>query len=206
MRVGVVGATGLVGTEMLRLLEERNFPVDELRAYASPRSEGRKLPFADGEVVVRGARATAASTASTSWSSTSTTRSRSSGRRGPRQPARASSTSRPRSAWTPTCPLVIAEVNPDDVRDMPKGIVVVPELHDDGPVTALAPLHRAAGIDRMVVSTYQSVSGAGQPGLHELDEQWTKVAGRSRRAAPRRARSTRRSSRARCGPSRSPAT
>ena len=51
VRVGVVGATGLVGTEMLRLLEERSFPVDELRVYASPRSEGRKLAFAGGEVV-----------------------------------------------------------------------------------------------------------------------------------------------------------
>src|SRR5439155_6606608 len=51
VRVGVVGATGLVGTEMLRLLDERNFPVDELRAYASPRSEGRALPFAGGEVI-----------------------------------------------------------------------------------------------------------------------------------------------------------
>ena len=49
MRVGVVGATGLVGTEMLLLLDQRNFPVDELRAYASPRSEGRALPFKDGE-------------------------------------------------------------------------------------------------------------------------------------------------------------
>ena len=51
VRVGLVGATGLVGTEMLRLLEERSFPVDELRVYASPRSEGRKLAFAGGEVV-----------------------------------------------------------------------------------------------------------------------------------------------------------
>ena len=67
MKVGLVGATGLVGTEMLRLLEERAFPVDELRAYASPRSEGRRLPFAGGEVDVRGACATAASTGSTSW-------------------------------------------------------------------------------------------------------------------------------------------
>ena len=53
MRVGIVGATGLVGTEMLRLLDERAFPVDELRAYASPRSEGRALPFKDGEVTCR---------------------------------------------------------------------------------------------------------------------------------------------------------
>ncbi|HXY94141.1 MAG TPA: aspartate-semialdehyde dehydrogenase, partial [Acidimicrobiia bacterium] len=50
VRVGVVGATGLVGTEMLRQLEQRSFPVSELRAYASPRSEGRKLPFNGGEV------------------------------------------------------------------------------------------------------------------------------------------------------------
>ena len=64
--VGVIGATGLVGTEMLRILEERAFPVGELRAYASPRSEGRKLPFAGGEVDVRGAARRAASTGSTS--------------------------------------------------------------------------------------------------------------------------------------------
>jgi aspartate-semialdehyde dehydrogenase len=50
VKVGVVGATGLVGTEMLQLLDQRDFPVDELRAYASPRSEGRALPFKDGEV------------------------------------------------------------------------------------------------------------------------------------------------------------
>ena len=81
----------------------------------------------------------------------------------------------------PDVPLVLADVNPDDVRDMPRGIVSSPNCTTTVPLLALAPLHRAAGIRRMVVSSYQSVSGAGQPGLHELDEQWTKGAGQSER-------------------------
>jgi aspartate-semialdehyde dehydrogenase len=76
-------------------------------------------------------------------------------------------------------PLVIAEVNPEDLRTMPTGIASCPNCTTMIPVTALAPLHRAARIDRMVVSTYQSVSGAGQAGVHELDAQWTKLSGRS---------------------------
>jgi aspartate-semialdehyde dehydrogenase len=78
-------------------------------------------------------------------------------------------------------PLVIAEVNPDDLRDMPRGIVSCPNCTTMIPLTALAPLHRAAGIERLVASTYQSVSGAGQPGLRELEEQWTKGAGQMER-------------------------
>src|SRR6202011_2417220 len=77
----------------------------------------------------------------------------------------------------PDVPLVVAEVNPTDVRPLPKGIVSCPNCTTMVLVTALAPLHRAAEIDRIVVSTYQSVSGAGQPGMHELAEQWTKGAG-----------------------------
>ena len=79
----------------------------------------------------------------------------------------------------PDVPLVIAEVNPEDLAHLPKGISSCPNCTTMIPVTALAPLHRAARIDRMVVSTYQSVSGAGQVGLHELDAQWTKLAGRT---------------------------
>jgi aspartate-semialdehyde dehydrogenase len=78
----------------------------------------------------------------------------------------------------PDVPLVVAEVNPEDMRNMPKGIASCPNCTTMIPVTALAPLHRAARIDRMVVSSYQSVSGAGQVGMHELDAQWTKLAGR----------------------------
>jgi aspartate-semialdehyde dehydrogenase len=79
----------------------------------------------------------------------------------------------------PDVPLVVAEVNPEDMQHMPKGIASCPNCTTMIPITALAPLHRAARIDRMVVSTYQSVSGAGQVGLHELDAQWTKLDGRS---------------------------
>jgi aspartate-semialdehyde dehydrogenase len=79
----------------------------------------------------------------------------------------------------PDIPLVIAEVNPGDLASLPKGIASCPNCTTMIPVTVLAPLHRAARIDRLVVSSYQSVSGAGQVGMHELDAQWTKLAGRA---------------------------
>jgi aspartate-semialdehyde dehydrogenase len=81
----------------------------------------------------------------------------------------------------PDVPLVVAEVNPDDMRTLPRGIASCPNCTTMVLVTALAPLHRAAVIDRMVVSTYQSVSGAGQVGIHELDGQWAKYDGQSER-------------------------
>jgi len=179
-RVGVIGATGLVGGEMLRVLEERAFPVDELRVFASLRSEGRKLPFAGGEVVcqvlhddcfdgldlvivdvddqlaLECAPAAAAAGAKVIDNSAA-------------------------FRMDPDVPLVVAEINPDDLRSMPKGIASCPNCTTMVLVVALAPLHRAAGIERMVVSTYQSVSGAGMIGLRELDEQWTKGAGQSER-------------------------
>ena len=79
----------------------------------------------------------------------------------------------------PDVPVVVTEVNPEDLAHLPKGIASCPNCTTMIPVTALAPLHRAARIDRMVVSTYQSVSGAGQAGLHELDAQWTKLSDRT---------------------------
>ncbi|HEX5585959.1 MAG TPA: aspartate-semialdehyde dehydrogenase [Acidimicrobiia bacterium] len=179
-RVGLVGATGLVGTEMLRLLEARAFPVDELRAFASPRSVGRKLPFAGGDVECRvlddgcfdGLDLVVIDVddpLALEWA--------------PRAVAAGARVVDKSAAFRmePDVPLVIAEVNPDDVRDMPRGIVSSPNCTTTVPLVALAPLHRAAGIRRMVVSSYQSVSGAGQPGVHELDEQWTKGAGQADR-------------------------
>jgi aspartate-semialdehyde dehydrogenase len=177
-RVGVIGATGLVGTEMLRILEERAFPVDELRAFASPRSEGRKLPFAGGEVVCELLRdgsfdgldfviVDVDDPLALEWA-----------------PAAAAAGAKviDNSAafrMDPEVPLVVAEINPEDLGSMPKGIASSPNCTTMVLVTGLAPLHRAAGLERMVVSTYQSVSGMGVAGLRELDEQWTKGAGQS---------------------------
>jgi aspartate-semialdehyde dehydrogenase len=179
-RVGVVGATGLVGTLMLELLESRSFPVGELRAYASPRSAGRMLPFGGGQVrceVLREGCFDALDFVvidvddplALEWAP---------------QAAAAGALVVDKSAafrMEPDVPLVIAEVNPEDLDDMPRGIVSSPNCTTTVPLVALAPLHRAAGIRRMVVSSYQSVSGAGQPGLHELDGQWTKGAGQAER-------------------------
>src|SRR5262249_42998808 len=178
--VGVVGATGLVGTEMLRLLESREFPVSELRVYASPRSEGRRLPFAGREVTCEVLRdgcfdglelvvIDVDDPLSLEWAP---------------QAAAAGARVVDKSAafrMDDDVPLVVAEVNPEDLRDMPRGIVSCPNCTTMIPITALAPLHRAAEIERMVVATYQSVSGAGMPGMHELDEQWTKGAGQAER-------------------------
>jgi len=173
----VVGATGLVGQEMLRILEERSFPVSRLRAYASARSEGRKLAFADGEVTCEvlgdgcfdGLDLVVVDVddpIALEWA--------------PRAAAAGATVVDNSAAFRmePDVPLVVAEVNPDDVHDAPRGIVSCPNCTTMVLVTALAPLHRAAGIERLVVSTYQSVSGAGQAGLDELATQWTKGAGR----------------------------
>jgi aspartate-semialdehyde dehydrogenase len=175
-RVGLVGATGLVGTEMRRIFEERAFPISELRVYASPRSEGRKLPFAGGEVACEVLRDgcfdgldlvvfDVDDPLSAEWAP---------------QAAAVGATVIDKSAafrMDPDVPLVVSEVNPEDVHAAPKGIISCPNCTTMVLVTALAPLHRAAGIRRMVVATYQAVSGAGQPGMHELAEQWVKGAG-----------------------------
>jgi aspartate-semialdehyde dehydrogenase len=177
VRLGVVGATGLVGGEMLRILEERAFPVLELRGFASARSEGRRLPFAGSEVVERLrpgcfdgldlVMVDVDDPLALEWVPEATAAG-----------ARVIDNS---AAYRmdPEVPLVVAEVNPDDLGDLPKGVASCPNCTTMVLVTAIAALHWAAGLRRMIVSTYQSVSGAGQAGLRELDEQWTKYAGRS---------------------------
>ena len=171
-----MGATGLVGAEMLAILEERAFPVEEMRAYASTRSEGRKLRFAGGEVTCEVLRdgsfdgldlviVDVDDPIAAEWA--------------PKAAAAGAIVIDNSAAFRmdPDVPLVVAEVNPDDMSDLPRGIASCPNCTTMVLVTALAPLHRAARIDRMVVSTYQSVSGAGHAGISELDAQWTKLAG-----------------------------
>src|SRR5206468_789496 len=139
-----------------------SFPRSELRAYASPRSEGRKLPFAGGEVTCEVLREgcfdgldlvviDVDEPLALEWA--------------PRAVAAGARVVDKSAAFRmeDDVPLVVAEVNPEDLRDMPRGIVSCPNCTTMVPLTALAPLHRAAGIERMVVATYQSVSGAGMP-------------------------------------------
>ena len=201
-----MGATGLVGTEMLRILEERAFPVGELRAYASARSLGP-------QAAVRGRRGRRARCCApgcfdgldlvivdvddplaAEWAP---------------QAAAAGARVVDNSAafrMDPDVPLVIAEVNPDDLRSLPEGHRVVPELHDDDPrhrARAVAPrrAHRPHGRVDVPVGV-----GRG-PGRDARARRAVDEARRPRATScAARARSTRRSSRARCGPSRSPAT
>ncbi len=185
VNVGVIGATGLVGQEMLRILEERAFPVDGMRVYASARSEGRRLPFAGREVTCEVLKpgcfdgldlviVDVDDPLALEWAPVA---------------AAAGAKVVDNSAafrMDPDVPLVVAEVNPEDLRDLPKGIASCPNCTTMVLATAVAPLHRAAGIDRMVVSTYQSVSGAGILGIEELEGQWAKLDGATeqlRRAA-----------------------
>ncbi len=183
--VGVIGATGLVGQEMLRILEERRFPVGTLRTYASPRSEGRRLPFAGSEVVCEVLRdgcfdgldlviVDVDDPLALEWA--------------PRAAAAGARVVDNSAAFRmdPDVPLVVAEVNPEDLAELPRGIASCPNCTTMVLVAALAPLRRVVDITRLVVSTYQSVSGAGAAGITELETQWTKLTGQTeslRRAA-----------------------
>jgi aspartate-semialdehyde dehydrogenase len=179
MRVGVVGATGQVGTVMRQILAERRFPVDEMRYFASARSAGRQLPWGDDEVVVEDAATADYSGLDVALFSAGKTTSK---ELGPRVAAAGVAVVDNSSAWRmdPDVPLVVSEVNPDALDHMPRGIVANPNCTTMAAMPVLAALHRAAGLRRLVISTYQAVSGDGLAGAAELDEQVRKVADQAR--------------------------
>ena len=166
--VAVVGATGAVGREMLNTLAGRNFPASRVVALASARSAGRKVPFGeDGEEL------TVQELSSDSFKgvdlalfsaggSTSQTFA-------PHAVASGCVVVDNSSAWRmdERCPLVVPEVNPHALEEH-NGIIANPNCSTIQMVVALKPLHDAAGIRRVVVSTYQAVSGTGQKGINEL--------------------------------------
>jgi aspartate-semialdehyde dehydrogenase len=168
-RVGVLGATGAVGSTILEVLAERDFPVAELVPFASERSQGRRLPFAGDEVecvaldegriddldlVI----SSAGGTISAEWA--------------PRLVAAGAVVVDNTSYWRmhEEVPLVVAEVNPDAAAGH-RGLVANPNCSTMQMVVALKPILDAAGIERLVISTYQSVSGTGQRAIDELREQ-----------------------------------
>jgi aspartate-semialdehyde dehydrogenase len=175
MRVGLFGATGQVGGVMLSILGERDFPVDELRCFASARSAGRTLTWKGGEVTVEDAEAASYDGLDIALFSAGATASRA---LAPRVAAAGATVIDNSSAWRmdPEVPLVVPEVNAHALDSIPKGIVANPNCTTMVAMPVLKPLDRAAGLEAIVVSTYQAVSGGGLAGVAELDEQVQKVA------------------------------
>jgi aspartate-semialdehyde dehydrogenase len=169
VKVAVVGATGAVGTRILQVLAERSFPADEVRPLASARSAGKSVAFGDGELTVQElnedtiqgidlALFSAGGSISEEWA--------------PKFVAAGAVVVDNSSCWrmNEDVPLVVAEVNPGDIESH-KGIIANPNCSTMQMVVALKPIDDAAGIERLVISTYQSVSGTGQKAVEELIDQ-----------------------------------
>jgi aspartate-semialdehyde dehydrogenase len=173
LKVAVVGATGAVGTEMLRILESRAFPVDDLLPLASARSAGRTISFRGRDVSVR-----ALSTDSFSGVDLSLSAAGASVAKGFVREAAATGTvcidKSSAFRMEPDVPLVVPEVNPEALEGSPR-IIAVPNCTTIVAMMALAPLHRAAGLRSLVLSSYQAVSGAGRDGTRELADQIEKL-------------------------------
>ena len=166
-KIAVIGATGNVGREMLKTLAQRQFPISELVALASTSSVGREVSFGDHVLKIKAldyydfkgtdiALMSAGGTIAKEWA--------------PKIAAQGCLVIDNSSAWRMDrqVPLVVPEVNPDALNDIPKGIIANPNCSTAQLVVALKPLHDLFKIKRVVVSTYQSVSGAGKEGMDEL--------------------------------------
>ena len=173
--VAVVGATGAVGQMMLSVLAERRFPVGEIVALASAKSAGKRVLCGDRELFVRDlatfdpkgidiALFSAGGSISKEYA--------------PKFAAAGAVVIDNSSAfrYDSDIPLVVSEVNPQEAANRPRGIIANPNCSTMQMVVALAPIHRAVGIERINVATYQSVSGTGQKGIDELGRQHTALA------------------------------
>lgn len=170
LRVGVVGATGQVGAVMRRLLEERDFPVAEIRYFASARSAGTTLPWRGRDVVVEDAETADPTGLDIALFSAGGATSKA---QGPRFAAAGVTVVDNSSAWRmdPDVPLVVSEVNPGALDEIRKGIVANPNCTTMAAMPVLRVLHEEAGLRRLIISTYQAVSGSGLAGARELDDQ-----------------------------------
>jgi aspartate-semialdehyde dehydrogenase len=173
LKVAVVGATGAVGTEMLRILEAREFPVDELVPMASARSAGRTISFRGQDVTLRELSLETLRDVDLSLSAAGA----SVARGFVREAAAVGTVCVDKSSafrMEPDVPLVVPEVNPEALEGSPR-IIAVPNCTTIVAMMALAPLHRAAGLRSLVLSSYQAVSGAGRDGIRELADQIEKL-------------------------------
>ena len=169
-KVAVVGATGAVGETMLSILAERNFPVGELVALASERSAGGKVEFGDEDLVVQDLATFDPSGVDIALFSAGGGISK---EFAPKFAAAGAVVIDNSSAFRyyADIPLVVSEVNPEQVQNRPRGIIANPNCSTMQMLVALAPIHRKYGIERINVATYQSVSGAGRSALEELGRQ-----------------------------------
>ncbi len=170
MKLVVVGATGAVGTEILRILEQRSFPLNDIVAVASARSAGRRLSFGGDHIEVVALEDAAFEAAdlclfdvpdelAKEWA--------------PRAAAAGGVVVDNSGAWRmdDSVPLVVPEINPQAAADRPQGIIASPNCTTLAMVVPLAPLHDRAGLERLIVASYQATSGAGKGGVDELWDQ-----------------------------------
>jgi aspartate-semialdehyde dehydrogenase len=175
MRIVLVGATGAVGTEVRRILEQRGHTDHEIVPVASPRSAGRKLDFAGRTLEVQALAAEVfrdgdlaifdvPDEVSREWA--------------PIAAERGATIVDKSAAWRmhDQVPLVVPEVNPDAVHDRPLGIIASPNCTTLAMVVPIAALHRVAGLNRLVLASYQAASGSGKPGIDELWDQTEVIA------------------------------
>ena len=167
LRVGVVGATGQVGKVMRRLLDERDFPLSEIRFFATARSAGTTLPFRGADIVVEDIETADPTGLDIALFSAGATGSRA---HAPRFAAAGALVIDNSSAWRmdPEVPLVVSEVNPHAIGEAVKGIVANPNCTTMAAMPVLKVLDTEAGLERLIVSTYQAVSGSGLKGADEL--------------------------------------
>jgi len=170
LHVAVVGATGQVGAVMRRLLEEREFPIERIRYMASARSAGTTLPWLGEEIVIEDAETADLTGIDIALFSAGGSTSKV---LAPKFAAAGAVVIDNSSAWRmdPDVPLVVSEVNPQAIKEMRKGIIANPNCTTMAAMPVLQPLHAAAGLRRLVVSTYQAVSGSGLAGVEELASQ-----------------------------------
>jgi aspartate-semialdehyde dehydrogenase len=170
LTVAVVGATGQVGGVMRALLAESALPIERVRYFASARSAGTTLPWRDSQVIVEDAAASDLSGIDIALFSAGGATSKA---LAPHYADAGAVVIDNSSAWRmdPDVPLIVSEVNPHAIAEMRKGIIANPNCTTMAAMPVLKPLHAEAGLERLVVSTYQAVSGSGLAGVEELDSQ-----------------------------------
>ncbi|MBG0719124.1 aspartate-semialdehyde dehydrogenase [Microbacterium sp. 2C] len=167
LSVAVVGATGQVGTVMREILAERAFPIRELRLFATARSAGTAVEYGGQTVIIEDVATADPAGIDIALFSAGATGSRA---HAPRFAEAGAVVIDNSSAWRmdPEVPLVVSEVNPHAALNPPKGIIANPNCTTMAAMPVLKPLHEAAGLERLIVSTYQAVSGSGLAGAEEL--------------------------------------